>query len=56
MGNHDVAMVVGKGVVEINFIFRKKLTLNNLFHIPDIRKKNRVSANLMCKNGAENCI
>ena len=49
IGNHDVAMVVGKGVVEINFTSGKKLTLNNNFHVPDIRK-NLVSVSLMCKN------
>ena len=50
MGNNDAAMVVGRGVVEINFTSGKKLTLNNVLHVPDIRK-NLISASLMCKNG-----
>ena len=49
MGNHNVAVVAEKGMVEINFFSRKKMTLNNIFYVPDIRK-NLASANLMCKN------
>ena len=50
MGNHNVAIVAGKGIVEFNFTSGKKLTLNNVFHVLDIRK-NLVYAILMCKNG-----
>ncbi|XP_024028034.1 uncharacterized protein LOC112093571 [Morus notabilis] len=61
MGNNDASMVAGRGVVEINFTFGKKLILNNVLHVPDIRK-NLVYASLMCKNGLQiilegnNCI
>ena len=50
MGNNNAAIVVGKGVVEINFTYGKKVTLYNVFHVPSIRK-NLVSASCMCKHG-----
>ena len=50
MGNHNAVMIAKKGMVEINFSSEKKITLNNVFHVPDIRK-NLVSASHMCKNG-----
>ena len=49
MGNHDAAVVAGKSVVEIIFISGKKLTLNNVFHVPNSRK-NLAYASLMFKN------
>lgn len=50
MGNHVAAKVMGKGSVEISFTSGKKLTLVNVFHVPDLRK-NLISANLLCKSG-----
>ena len=50
MGNHDSAKVLGKGTVMMNFTSGQKLTLVNVFHVPEI-KRNLVSANLMCKRG-----
>ncbi|KAH9656702.1 hypothetical protein KPL70_022787 [Citrus sinensis] len=46
----DSAIVVGKGVVEINFTSGKKVTLYNVFHVPSVRK-NLISASCMCKHG-----
>ncbi|KAH9656699.1 hypothetical protein KPL70_022787 [Citrus sinensis] len=45
-----VSIVVGKGVVEINFTSGKKVTLYNVFHVPSVRK-NLISASCMCKHG-----
>jgi len=39
MENYNVAKVMKKGNVELNFISRKKLLLVNVLHVPDIRKK-----------------
>ena len=50
MGNHDSTKVLGKGTVIMNFTSGQKLTLVNVFHVPEI-KRNLVSANLMCKRG-----
>ncbi|KAH9768292.1 Integrase catalytic domain-containing protein [Citrus sinensis] len=50
MGNNNAAIVVGKGVVEINFTSGKKVTLYNVFHVPSVRK-NLISASCMCKHG-----
>ena len=50
MGNHASAKVMGKGSVELKFTFGQKLTLVNVFHVPDLRK-NLVSANILCKKG-----
>ena len=61
MGNHNAAKVVGKGSVDLQFTSGKKLFLNNVIYVPEIRK-NLVSASLLCKNGlkivfeSENCI
>ena len=52
MGNHDATPVIRKGMVEIVFTSKRKLTLNNVLHTPEIRK-NLVSTSLMCKNGGE---
>ncbi|KAK4355949.1 hypothetical protein RND71_024920 [Anisodus tanguticus] len=49
MENNDSAVVAGKGMVKINFTSEKKVTLNNVFHVPSIRK-NLVSASHLCKN------
>lgn len=48
MENFNTAKVMGKGTVELQFTFGKKLILVNVLHVPDIRK-NLVSANLLCK-------
>ena len=50
MGNHNAAKVLGKGSVELDFTSGKKLTLMNVFHVPDL-KKNLISANLLCNKG-----
>ena len=50
LGNHNVAVVTKKEMIEINFSFGKKMTLNKIFNVPDIRK-NLVFTSLMCKNG-----
>ncbi|KAL5572498.1 hypothetical protein UlMin_022095 [Ulmus minor] len=49
MRNHISAKVLGKGSVDLQFTYGKKLTLKNVFHVPEIRK-NLVSPNLLCKN------
>ncbi|XP_072058273.1 uncharacterized protein [Arachis hypogaea] len=48
--NDNLAKVCGKGIVELNFTSRKKLSLINILHVPDLRK-NLVSVNLLCKKG-----
>ena len=50
MGNHYIATFLGRGCVEIWFTSAKKVTLMNVLHVPD-KRKNLVSANLLCKNG-----
>ena len=50
MENHDSSKVLGKGTVMMKFTSGQKLTLINVFHVPEI-KRNLVSANLMCKRG-----
>ena len=50
MGNHNATKVVRKGSVELKFTSEEKLTLLNVFHVPDL-KKNLVSVNLLCKKG-----
>jgi hypothetical protein len=50
MGNYNVAKVMRKWNVELNFTSRKKLLLVNVLHIPDI-KKNLVFVNLLCNKG-----
>ncbi|GAA0163993.1 hypothetical protein LIER_19733 [Lithospermum erythrorhizon] len=49
MGNNPGAKVLGKGVVDLEFTYGKKLSLLNLFYVPSVRK-NLISANLLCKN------
>ena len=50
MGNHDTAKVHGKGTVELQFTFGKKLILMNVFNVHDVRK-NLISTSLLCKKG-----
>ncbi|OIT18967.1 retrovirus-related pol polyprotein from transposon tnt 1-94, partial [Nicotiana attenuata] len=50
MGNHVTAEVAGKGTVEINFTFGQKLTLLNVFHVPEIMK-NLICSSLLSKRG-----
>jgi hypothetical protein len=50
MGNHNSTKVHGKGTIEMQFTYGKKLILTNVFHVPKM-KKNLVSANLLCKKG-----
>jgi hypothetical protein len=52
MGNHNTAKVLGIGTVELILSNGKKLVLNNVYHIPDI-KKNLVSTSLLFKNGVK---
>jgi len=52
MGNSNTAKVMGKGIIELQFISGKKLILVNVLHVPEIRK-NLVSANLLCKKGVK---
>lgn len=47
MGNHNSVKVHGKGSVELQFTYGKKLTLINAYHVPDIRKY-LVYANRSC--------
>ncbi|KAG6534692.1 hypothetical protein ZIOFF_008595 [Zingiber officinale] len=35
MGNHDMAIVLGKGTIEIQFTSGKKMILMNILHVPD---------------------
>lgn len=55
MGNHNKEKVHGRGVVELQFTSGKKLTLINIFHVPEMRK-NMISANLLSKNGLKTII
>ena len=50
MGNSSSSKVVGKGKVILKMTSSKKLTLNDVLHVPDIRK-NLVSCSLLSKNG-----
>ena len=50
MGNGNTTKVLGKCSVELQFTSRKKLILQNVLHVPEIRK-NLVFANLLCKKG-----
>ena len=50
MGNSSISKVVGKGKVILKMTSGKKLTLNDLLHVPDIRK-NLGSCSLLNKNG-----
>jgi hypothetical protein len=48
--NYNVAEVMRKESVELNFTSEKKLLLVNILHVLDI-KKNLAYANLLCKKG-----
>uniref|UniRef100_A0A2N9G3P9 CCHC-type domain-containing protein n=1 Tax=Fagus sylvatica TaxID=28930 RepID=A0A2N9G3P9_FAGSY len=50
MGNSSTAKVEGKGKVILKMTSGKELTLNDVLHVPDIRK-NLVSGSLLSKNG-----
>uniref|UniRef100_A0A2N9EQN5 Integrase catalytic domain-containing protein n=1 Tax=Fagus sylvatica TaxID=28930 RepID=A0A2N9EQN5_FAGSY len=50
MGNSSTSKVEGKGKVVLKMSFGKELTLNDVLHVPDIRK-NLVSGSLLSKNG-----
>nr|GFA44301.1 hypothetical protein [Tanacetum cinerariifolium] len=52
MGDKHTSKVIGSGNVEIQFTSRKKLTLMNVLHVPNIRK-NLVSSFKLCKNGVK---
>lgn len=47
IGNHNSVKVLGRGSVELQFTYGKKLTLINAYHVPEIRKYH-VYANLVC--------
>jgi hypothetical protein len=49
MGNHNSAKVLGKRTIEFYFTFRKKISLVNMFHVSEIRKKNLVFVGLISK-------
>ena len=49
MGNSSTFKVVGKRMVILKMTSGKKLTLNDVLHMPDIRK-NLVSCSLLSKN------
>ena len=38
MRNYNAAKLMGKGNLELNFTFEKKLLLINILHVPNIRK------------------
>ncbi|KAF5937729.1 hypothetical protein HYC85_025235 [Camellia sinensis] len=50
MGNSFTSIVAGQGKVILKMTSGKELTLNNVLHVPDIRK-NLVSGSLLSKNG-----
>ena len=50
MGNSSTSKVEGKGNVVLKMSSEKELTLNDVLHVPDIRK-NLVSSSLLSKNG-----
>ena len=50
MGNSSTSKVVGKGKVILKMTLSKKLTLNDVLHVPDICK-NLVSCSMLSKNG-----
>ncbi|TYK03675.1 pol polyprotein [Cucumis melo var. makuwa] len=50
MGNFSMSKVEGQGKVILKMTSGKELTLNNVLHVPDIRK-NLVSGSLLSKNG-----
>lgn len=50
MGNSSTSKVEGQGKVVLKMTSGKELSLNNVLHVPDIRK-NLVSGSLLSKNG-----
>ncbi|KAE8648116.1 hypothetical protein Csa_004729 [Cucumis sativus] len=50
IGNFSTSKVKGQDKVILKMTFGKELTLNNVLHVPDIRK-NLVSGSLLSKNG-----
>ena len=50
MGNSSTSKVEGKGKVILKMTYGKELTLNNVLHVPEIRKK-LVSGSLLSKKG-----
>ena len=50
MGNTTIARIAGTGKVMLKMTSDKVLTLNNVLHVPTIRK-NLVSTELLVKNG-----
>ena len=50
MGNSSTSKIVGQGKVILKMTSGKKLTLNNVLHVPDIRK-NLVSGSLLSQKG-----
>ena len=50
MGNSSTSKVEGQGKIVLKMTSGKELTLNNVLHVPDIRK-NLVSRSLLSKNG-----
>ncbi|GJU15238.1 retrovirus-related pol polyprotein from transposon TNT 1-94 [Tanacetum coccineum] len=52
MGDNHTSKVIGSGNVKIQFTYGKKLTLMNVFYVPNIRK-NLVSGFKLCKSGVK---
>lgn len=50
MGNSTTSKVEGQGKIILKMTFGKELTLNDVFHVPNIRK-NLVSGSLLSKKG-----
>ena len=50
MGNSSTSTVAGQGKVILKMTLGKELTLNNVLHVPNIRK-NLGSGSLLSKNG-----
>ncbi|XP_061993387.1 uncharacterized protein LOC133711251 [Rosa rugosa] len=50
MGNASTSMVQGTGNIVLKLISGKEITLNNVLHVPDIRK-NLISGSMLIKNG-----
>ena len=48
MGNSAISKVEGKGKVILKWISEKELTLNDVLHVPDIRK-NLISGSILSK-------
>ena len=50
MGNSAVSMIEGSGVVTLKFTSGKTVGLNDVLHVPDIRK-NLISGSVLSKKG-----